>query len=406
MNQSTLHEIIQRFEKQLESFLGGQPDGLRVWRAQKTWREEWLRTEGDFDTFALRYNAARKNFGRLLDSGQKQPGSGLVMMWRRSPQRIEQLFREVLLGENCPDTETLQKSMDHFLDAHEELRQTFFPKNRAYQMDWYSASVFRAFTFPDRDFICLRKEAVKLAGCIQFDVPVGSGRSFSLPQYYLLCEEIARAMQTHDALVEKYFNILDSAQCEDHNLHLLAVNLMICAKQIPLYEGFLKAPEAEKPVPVQRVVKKSSASAGKPRRSRPEPDPETLQRREERRKKREEESRLREEERQRKEAERLQAEARLQAARAEMENALAACREIKLEGTPVTMPKYGQGTIIRQDLNKIRVRFDQTEKTFVLDTRYTVRPKFAGDDEIVAKFSLYERAKEKTAQLEKKVIFV
>ena len=89
-----------------------------------------------------------------------------------------------------------------------------------------------------------------------------------------------------------------------------------------------------------------------------------------------------------------------------MENALAACREIKLEGTPVTMPKYGQGTIIRQDLNKSRVRFDQTEKAFVLDTRYTVRPKFAGDDEIVAKFSLYERAKEKTAQLEKKVIFV
>ena len=51
-----------------------------------------------------------------------------------------------------------------------------------------------------------------------------------------------------------------------------------------------------------------------------------------------------------------------------------------LLNTEVTYSGKGTGTIISQELNKIKVRFADKESTFILDKKYPMRPRFENDE--------------------------
>ena len=54
-------------------------------------------------------------------------------------------------------------------------------------------------------------------------------------------------------------------------------------------------------------------------------------------------------------------------------------------------PIYHKVVVTSQKGNKITVQFSDSEKAFVLDERYTARPSFENDKEIVAVFTEYGR---------------
>ena len=69
----------------------------------------------------------------------------------------------------------------------------------------------------------------------------------------------------------------------------------------------------------------------------------------------------------------------------------------------VTFPKYGVGTVIRQDINKIVVKFPEIEKGFKLDKAYTMHPHFENDDEIVESFTVYGHTQAEIERLKKQL---
>ena len=58
--------------------------------------------------------------------------------------------------------------------------------------------------------------------------------------------------------------------------------------------------------------------------------------------------------------------------------------DISLTGVQVTSGKYGKGMVIAQKANQISVRFENIEKSFILDEKYSARPRFENDIEIVS----------------------
>ena len=69
----------------------------------------------------------------------------------------------------------------------------------------------------------------------------------------------------------------------------------------------------------------------------------------------------------------------------------------------VTSNSYGAGTVVDQVINKITVQFDTVTKSFILDKRYSARPRFENDEEIVEAFTAYGAAQERIKRIREQI---
>ena len=175
------------------------------------------------------------------------------------------------------------------------------------------------------------------------------------------------ALKEHPSLLEKHFSRLTDEYYQDQTLHLLAFDLMYCSRAYNFYRGLI--------VPSTRRTtrKKNEASVL---------TPEEIARREE---------------------ERLARIDEIEQEITELELSCAEYADISLIGVQVTANIYGIGTVVEQKINKIKVRFDETEKTFMLDKKYLSRPRFENDDVVVEAFTEYGKKKEQIDRLEREL---
>lgn len=358
MNLDNLHELINRYESNMDTLYNEVHDELFKWKAMKTWQREWTKPDGSFENFSDRFTAAKKDFLVMVDNARVHPTVGMVKLWEREPETVEHLFLDVLLGKASNDVNCAQQHMDSFVEQYELLRQKYYPGNWTYKQDRHSASVFLAMNTPDVHYIYKSSEASAMAKYTDFGFNIGSGGSFSLIYYYRLCEEIVAALREHCTLLEKHFNRLTENHYRDESLHLLAFDLMYCSRCYRFYDG-LVAPATGKTIKKQTKEDRSAAEAAQ------------------------------------READRQNRINELQTEIASLESLCDDCMEISLLDVQVNTPQYGFGRVISQNGSTITVQFDDLKKSYILDKKYTSRPQFENADEVVAAFSEYNRAQER-----------
>lgn len=64
--------------------------------------------------------------------------------------------------------------------------------------------VLSVFYAPEINYIYRYREAEEFAKYTEFGFDLGSGESFSLPNYYKLCDIIVDALKEHEDLISKY----------------------------------------------------------------------------------------------------------------------------------------------------------------------------------------------------------
>ena len=372
MNYDNLHELINRYEEKLDLIYGEEHDELFKWMAMKVWRDEWFKPESTFDAFADRFNAARKEFSLFMDNSRMHPSTGVIKLWEKEPETVEHLFYDVLFADTKQDPEIAQNNMERFLDEYEKLRQKYFAGNWSYKQDRHSASVFMAMNEPSFNYVFKSTEAATMAKYVDFGFSIGAGMTFSLPNYYRLCDEIVAALREHDSLLEKHFDRLRAGNYYvDESLHLLAFDLMYCCRTYNYYKGLV--------VPLSGKTIKS----GKPKAALTAEELAALEAA--------------------KEAERLEKIDALEQEIAELERSYDGCEDISLLGVQVTAKAYGTGIVVAQEINKITVRFAEVEKTFILDKKFSARPRFEDDEQIVEAFTVYGRAIERIRRIQKEL---
>ena len=104
-----------------------------------------------------------------------------------------------------------------------------------------------------------------------------------------------------------------------------------------------------------------------------------------------------------KEAERLAQIEKLEQELDELESVSDGCEDISLIGVQVTSDDYGIGTVVEQEVNKVDVQFPDIKKTFILDKKYSRRPRFEDDETIVDAFTEYGRRQEKIKELKRQL---
>lgn len=140
MNTTTLDELIDRYEANLDMLYGDKNDELFKWRALKTFQKEWF-SEKHTD-FLTRFNAATKGFSIFIDNSRMHPRNGIVKLYEKEPQQVEHLFLDVLFAEDHSDLTVRQNNMDLFLDEMEKLREKYYPANWSFKQDRHSARLY------------------------------------------------------------------------------------------------------------------------------------------------------------------------------------------------------------------------------------------------------------------------
>lgn len=366
MNYENLHELINRYEAEIDRLYDAEHDELFKWKATQTWQREWTKPEGSFASFAERFNAARRDFSILIDGSIMHPSAGIIKLWEKDPTGIERLFKEVLFADVGESISAAQDHIEAFLEGYELLRQKYFPGNWSYKQDRHSASVFLAVNNPGFHYIYRSSSASAMANYAEFGFSIGSGGSFSLVNYYRLCEELVAALKQHPSLLEKHFSRITEDLYYDESLHLLAFDLMYCCRTYNLYHG-LTAPVTGK------TLRKTGASV---------PPQEE------------------------KEAEAAKRRAELEDEIAALERTCEACSELSLVGVQVTAPIYGVGTVVSQNASMITVRFSGATKSYILDKKYTSRPIFENSEAVVAVFTEYNAAAERIKSLRRQISMI
>ena len=365
MNTENLHELIKRYEDSIDLLYNEEHDELFKWRAVKVWRDEWFKPDSAFNSFADRFIAAKREFSLFMDNSHMHPSTGVIKLWEKEPTSMEMLFREVLFSDTHNDASVAHNNMDKFLEGYEFLRCKYYPRNWSFKQDRHSASVFLALNDPDFNYVYKASEAQAMAKYIDFGFSIGAGENFSLPNYYRLCDEIVKALKDHNTLLDKHFNRLTSEFYYDQSLHLLAFDLMYCARAYNFYRGLT--------VPSDKNDNKSRVF-------------------------------LSEEQNKQLETERL---ANIDALEQQISDLRRKCddfADISLIGVQVTAEIYGVGTVIDQEINKIKVRFAALEKSFILDEKYKARPRFENDEEIITAFTEYGRLQEQLKTLQRELL--
>lgn len=367
VNLDNLHELINRYEENINTIYNDEHDELFKWRGIKTWQEEWFKPAEAFSSFADRFAAAKKDFLLFTDNSRMHPSSGVIKIWELAPKSVEHLFYDVLFADANGDVNAVQNNMDAFLEGYEALRIEHFPRNWSYKQDRHSASVYLAAYDPEFNYAFKSSEASMLSKYIGFGYTIGAGESFSLENYYRLGDEVVYALKEHPRLLEKHFDKLTEECYVDESLHLLAFDIMYCSRAYNYYKG-LVSPENP-----SRIKKKTKAAE------------------------------ISDEELARRETERLARIVAIEEEIADIERSTDGCEDISLIGVQVTSAKDGVGTIIEQNINMITVAFADGEKKFKLDKQYTNRPRFDDDDEIIEAFTNYGHAQEKIKKLQKEL---
>ena len=363
MNKEHLRQVIERYTENFDHINDKDHDEIFKWKAIQKFREVWFSDDYD-SSFAELFKAAKSECSVLIDNSHVSPTNGIIKLAEERPEEVEYLFREVLLHDDGGNINVRQDNMEAFLHEIEKLRQEVFPENWKYKQERHAVSCYLFFVNPEENYIYRYSDAEEFAKHMEFGMDIGSGDSFKLETYYKMCDEIVAELKEHEDLLQKHFALIDSDKSyyRDESLHLLAFDLMYCARSYNFYDGITYRPK--------KVVVQNSKL-----------------------------EQIREQENQ---AKREQIESINRQIR-DLELSLEKVAVISLLGVKVTQNKYGSGTIIMQDKNKIKVQFESCEKAFILSKKYPVRPSFADDQEIIEAFTLYGDLVEQIEKLEKEL---
>lgn len=343
MNYENLHELINRYEANLDATMGPVHREQFKWEAMKLFRDVWFSENASQLPFADMFNQARKGCGWMVDNSRINPTSGVVKMAQAEPDTVERLFKELLFAEDNGDLSLRQSHMDDFVDQIETLRLKLFPRHWKYKHDRHAASCYRSFFTPDQDYVYRFSDADLMARYIGFEKPLGSGQYFSLPAYYEMCDIIVDALKQHPTLLGSHQERLNDKCYRDDSLHLMAFDFMYCCRTYGYYHGLTQFG------PIKKGNKASQQKASNDQKRQQLIDDIN--------------------------------EAQNQLLT--LQTQLADYEIVSLIGTDVSTPQYGRGVVIEQEENKIGVQFGEVVKTFMIHKQFAMRPKFEDEEQIV-----------------------
>ena len=362
MNKDNLHKLIEKYEKNLDLLNNHEHDEIFKWKAAKQFRDIWFSNDSKNLSFSEKFNYAKKEFSILTDNSYVSPANGIVKIAEKDEEAVENLFENVLFADDGGNISIRQNNMEKFLEEIDKLRMKHYPQSFKYKQDRHAVSCYLAFFNPDKNYIYRYSDAEAFAQNIEFGKDLGSGESFRLDFYYEMCDLVVEALKEHPDLLDKHDKYITDKHYYDESRHIMAFDLMYCCRTYDFYEG------------MTHIAKKDSIKEFT-------------------------EAKAKEQEELKRKAQITELEKELHILELEAEKYSA----ISLLNVEVFQRGIGAGMVISQDINKIKVKFENCEKEYIIDKKYFMRPTFENDKEIVEIFTRYGELYQKILYLKNKL---
>ena len=238
MNTKNLNLIFSNYIAQFARL--NEPTGANEnykWYAVRNFQEIF---DIDAPDFAAMLKQACKSTENLIDS-YMQPFSGLVVMAEKDgeAETIREMFR-MLYTDDGGNLSVRQEKIDAFLKSCDELLKKHYPTSHLYKNDQRSVMGYLWFHDPDNNYMCKTTEAQYLANAAEFYEDWGTYAHFRLDVYYRFCDALIEEIRKNQALMDIHNSRFEGHEGEMHpdaKLHILAFDVIYCARTYGLYSG-------------------------------------------------------------------------------------------------------------------------------------------------------------------------
>ncbi len=240
MNQKNLNLIFENYISRFERFnkpAPAEPNESYKWAAVQNFRQAFDLDAPDFASMLKRACGTTKN---IIDS-YTQPFGGLVVMAEKNgeAETIRQMFRKLYANDNG-DLALRQQKITAFLSSCDALLEKHYPSSFLYKNDQRSAMAYLWFYDPDHNYLCKATEARYLADAVGFYEEWGTYADFRLDVYYRFCDALVDEIRKNPALIAVHQSRFEGHEAEMHpdsQLHILAFDIIYCARTYGLYTG-------------------------------------------------------------------------------------------------------------------------------------------------------------------------
>ncbi|MBO5570584.1 MAG: hypothetical protein J6A79_16870 [Clostridia bacterium] len=353
MDRENFDAIIDRYLDKFDYTNGQGPEEYFKWEAVDCFRS----FSPDAEDLKSAFKEAIAKNSVLLDGHYSSPTTGIRALLGEKDEVdfVREAFRRLFVPQ--ADWGKLDLQVEQFvLDVNARIKK-HWPNDKSKLQTTRSALCYLALHDPSHNFFYMYSKAANWANYTEYGFDIGSGASFSLPNYYRMCEELVSEIKAAPRLQRCNEARLKKAGVKfEDDYHTLAYDILYCATTYDLYVDL----PTYRPGGVQNRILRAN--------------------------------------------ERTELNRLLQAA-VEAEQALAAFETtgllpLDLAGQEVKHFLFGTGTILSLEGYKLTVRFGEQEKALVYPDVLGKQLKLASPD-IMERLTENEQAKAKLAELEK-----
>ena len=362
MNTENLDKIIQNYIEDIPNSYNAEHDELFKWRAVKHFKENW---NIDADDFAGMLKEAMKETSVFVDNSTVQPLVGLVKIAEQNPDVVKDVFKRL---DECNSKPLIEKQevIEDCLDILNKEVKKYYGNSWKYKQEKRTIIFYLTVMHPDDNYFYKSTEAMNMAKCIDF-IDLGTGSNFRLSSYYRMCDQIKEHIANNKELLDIHNSYLDDKCYEDKNLNLLVFNIIYCANAYSYYDK-------------NNIKLKSLRTYSKKSQQEIEDF---------------------------KELEELKSQQMdYNIKLAEKNDIISNMDEVNVKNLQVNHKKFGNGVIINQEGENIKVRFeDGSEKPFAIPSAFSSGFLTTDDTSIVEECNEIDRLEQEKQEIERQLSF-
>ena len=103
MNYENLHELINRYEQNIDIFNNSEHEEIFKWEAVQTFQRVWFSPQSHDLSFAELFRQATKDSSVLVNNSHVWPTTGVVKLAEVAETEVRRLFEEILFAEDNGD---------------------------------------------------------------------------------------------------------------------------------------------------------------------------------------------------------------------------------------------------------------------------------------------------------------
>lgn len=244
MNRDLLQKLLESYIDKYEQMNDAEHHELYKWDAVSHFQKYW---DVDADDFGNMFKKALANAENLIDDNVMAPGKGIVFLCERGEEDMEKVrasFKNLIVNDHS-DYDLRQEKIDTFVEEINHQLEKLGCEEWKFRQNTRAVIMYLSFIDPDDNYMFKESEVKSFASYIRYTGKIGSGKSFSLQSYYKMCDGVLEELQENADLLDMVNNRLEAEAeltgntgiCDiDAENHILVYDLIYAAGNYDFYD--------------------------------------------------------------------------------------------------------------------------------------------------------------------------